>query len=380
MKIAIVHNFYRSNSPSGENNAVLAQIEVLSGAGHEVKLFATSSDGLEKSWFFKVEIAARVGLHVKDGLGLAEAINDFSPDVVHIHNLFPIISEQTLIGISAPKVATFHNFRSVCAGGTLSRKGGDCTSCLDHGTFEAIRHKCYRDSLIATLPLALATRDRGRTRPIFDKVKVAVALSEYARETIAQSFTGELGVTVIPNFSSKSLYFTNSINSYWVYVGRLSKEKGIIELLENWPRNEKLVIYGSGELESQVKDMSNQLPAVTYKGPLKHEDIHRELSKATGLIFPSICRENGPLIYLEALAVGLPVVAFHANVVAESIIADKSGEVFETWAEIPEKLKVITDSLSKYQRQALLASKTKYSSDAWLKKIEACYLAAVESL
>ncbi len=84
----MVHSFYSSAQPSGENTVVLNEVEALRRAGHEVALFAAHTDELEGEVFYKL----RSGMRVATGYGRnpLKAINEFSPDVVHVHNLFPL--------------------------------------------------------------------------------------------------------------------------------------------------------------------------------------------------------------------------------------------------------------------------------------------------
>ena len=86
IRIAMVHSFYSSAQPSGENTVVLNEVDALRRAGHEVALFAAHTDELEGEVFYKL----RAGLRVATGYGRnpLKAIRDFSPDVVHVHNLF----------------------------------------------------------------------------------------------------------------------------------------------------------------------------------------------------------------------------------------------------------------------------------------------------
>jgi hypothetical protein len=89
----MVHSFYSSAQPSGENTVVLNEVDALRRAGHEVALFAAHTDELEGEVFYKL----RSGMRVATGYGRnpLKAINDFSPDVVHVHNLFPNLRSLT---------------------------------------------------------------------------------------------------------------------------------------------------------------------------------------------------------------------------------------------------------------------------------------------
>ena len=77
--------------------------------------------------------------------------------MVHVHNTFPLFSPSVLRAayrLDLPVVATLHNFRLLCANAVLQRDGGPCESCIGKVPLAAVKHSCYRDSRVQTLPLA----------------------------------------------------------------------------------------------------------------------------------------------------------------------------------------------------------------------------------
>jgi len=153
MRIALVHSFYSSQQPSGENQVVVAQVDALREAGHEVLLVARYTDPAIQERGYSV----RAALGVATGFGPDPTadLRDFSPDVVHIHNLFPNFGTRWVSRWEGPLVATLHNYRPLCANGLLYRDGHNCTLCPEGDRLASMRYGCYRDSRIATLPLAL---------------------------------------------------------------------------------------------------------------------------------------------------------------------------------------------------------------------------------
>ncbi len=127
MRIALVHSFYRSDAPSGENVVVMLQAEALRTAGHEVLLVSRHTDEEMRSRLYDVRSAVRVATGV--GPDPTAQLRRFRPDVVHVHNLFPNFGERLLASWEGPLVATLHNFRPVCANALLFREGQVCTKC-----------------------------------------------------------------------------------------------------------------------------------------------------------------------------------------------------------------------------------------------------------
>ena len=245
-RVLLVHNFYGSSAPSGENGVFEAEKAMLENHGVRVETCTRHSDeirhppaagvfkrvcGLLKGAFCTVAnpFAARA---------LGKKIQAFRPDVVHFHNTFPLISPLAIRAAhrAGCKVAmTLHNYRTVCAAGIPMRGGKVCTDCFCGSVLPAIRHRCYRRSLLATLPLAL---NIALYRRCWAKwVDRFIALSEFQRgKMIACGFPAEK-VVVKPNFvrvdAAPVVPAAERANEI-LYVGRLSEEKGVFTLLEAW--------------------------------------------------------------------------------------------------------------------------------------------------
>src|SRR6478609_871260 len=160
MRILVVHNRYRSAQPSGENTAVDDAVELLRAAGATVHTAMTSSDGIAgRTALGLVGAAARVTWSPAGARLMAAAIESSRPDVIHVHNTFPLLSSSILWSARkqrVPVVYTLHNFRWLCANGLLLRNGGPCTECVGHSGVAGVVHRCYRHSAAATTPIVAA--------------------------------------------------------------------------------------------------------------------------------------------------------------------------------------------------------------------------------
>jgi hypothetical protein len=160
VKVLLVHNFYGSAAPSGENQVFEAEKALLQAHGHEVEEFARRSDEIRSQGVWGV---ARGALATPWNPWMTKAIKravtHFRPDVVHVHNTFPLISPGIFhaIGQRAARVLTLHNYRLFCPAAIPMRAGRVCTDCLDIcSPLPALQYGCYRGSRLATLPLALS--------------------------------------------------------------------------------------------------------------------------------------------------------------------------------------------------------------------------------
>jgi len=342
MKIAIVHSYYASRQPSGENLVVDAQARLLESAGHEVEVLAARTDELESEPWYRI----RSAINVATGFGPSPAarLTEFAPDVVHVHNLFPNWGTNWLNEWRGPVVATVHNFRPVCAAGTLFRDGQMCTLCPESGSVNAIRNACYRGSRIASVPLALQSWRGATGDAVLRRADRVVVLSERARDLYEGFGVSASRMSIVPNFVESAGFVPDQpAGQEWVYIGRLSKEKGVLSMIRHWPDDEVLTIYGDGPLRADVERLSDERGSINYCGPLLRHDVPGVLARARGLVFPSECAEGLPTVYIEALAAGRPVLARSGNSAADDVARAQTGIVFERAQDIKVALREIAE-------------------------------------
>ena len=369
MRIAVVHSFYSSAQPSGENRVVEDQVEALNEAGHHVDLIRQDTDALQ-SGFYAAKTA--VNLVIGSGFDPSEALVRFNPDVVHVHNLFPNFSMQWISKISAPTVVSLHNYRSVCSNGLLYRDGNICHECPDRGNHRSVVHGCYRDSRIATIPVALS---RGRNQQeLFAGAASIVTTSELSDQVIKRFVPLKLSTHVIPNFVAQvdSLPATLASPQKWIAMGRFTREKGFVELVSDWPDSENLLVVGDGELEGEIKAAAAG-KRIEFLSSVPREKLREILAQSFGMIFPSRWYESDPQVVAEAMRVGVPVVAFHVNTTAELVSASGSGVVYHDRASLEVALGSVVENRDAMSVAALGEFQRRWTKVAWLNKIEALY-------
>ncbi|WP_432676770.1 glycosyltransferase family 4 protein [Rhodococcus pyridinivorans] len=380
MLISVVHSFYSSDVPSGENAVVDSQIEALRNAGHDVELISKYTDSERDLRGYQARAALRAaGLSGPDP---SDQLNRLNPDIVHVHNLFPNWSTRWVSKWSARLVATLHNYRPICSAGILWRDGHDCEDCLTHGSFSAIRHKCYRDSTVATLPLAYSSRGSGSHYPILRDANTLVVLNTRAEEIFRRLARGPK-VELIPNFAAVGSSSADVVTENWVFVGRLTPEKGIPWLLRHWPRNKQLHIIGTGPLSSDVERAAAAEPErFRYLGQLDREHTQAKISSARGIVIPSLWSEGIPTVALEALQAGTPVIISERCSSAAQLTKQDAGKVFEI-DEDGASLVAALDKAEGLGRAMRAAAKCLYNSDfseaAWLTRMESTYARVIAS-
>ena len=365
----MVHSFYSSAQPSGENTVVLNEVDALRRAGHEVALFAAHTDELEGEVFYKL----RAGMRVATGYGRnpLKAINGFSPDVVHVHNLFPNYGRRWVESLEVPVVHTLHNYRPICANGLLFRDGEVCTRCPDGDGTAGLRFGCYRDSRLATLPLTIANYGGPTRDPLLRRADRLLVLTDLQKHLYVKTGVPPERLQVHPNFladEDAEPQGDASASSY-VAVGRLSPEKGIRRLAEVWPACVELGIIGDGPDRAAIEALGK--PNIRLYGQLTHTATLELVSRSQALIFPSLWFETFGLTALEAWACSTPVVSTPGNTV-EAMIRAHGGGIVSTWEELPDL--VASAAFTEDDRAgARRAFEEHYTEDAYLRRAESLY-------
>jgi glycosyltransferase involved in cell wall biosynthesis len=375
MRVALVHSFYRSDAPSGENVVVLRQAEALKSAGHEVLMVARHTDVEIKSRLYGPKSAIRVATGV--GPDPTRELNAFQPDVVHVHNLFPNFGERWLDSWNGPLVATLHNFRPICANGLLYRNGKVCTLCPDGDRWASLKHGCYRDSRVATMPLAIHNAGGiGRNR-LLSRADRIIVLSERGRTAYMEA--GDPGITakmvVIPNGIEDRSVSGRVTPRHWAFVGRLSSEKGIKEVIACWPRSERLRVVGGGPLEAELRSMNKV--GVTFEGQLRPDQVDEVLRCSWGLVFPSRWKEGFPTVIAEASMHGIPVLARAGSSGADFVEHTASGLVYHSELDLPTSLVAVRDRYDDMSGASRRAYLTNLSLVTWLRRLEQMYTSIV---
>jgi glycosyltransferase involved in cell wall biosynthesis len=323
MKVAIVHSRYRSAAPSGENAIVDEEAVLLRAAGHEVIAFERSSDTIAHLPLSRrAAVPAQSIWNPEVRRSLTELLHDERPDVVHVHNTFPMLSPAVLDAArdaGVPVVATLHNYKLLCASGDFFREGSPCHACAGGELAPALAHGCYRGSRAATLPIlaALAVhRERWRTL-----VSAYHLVSASQRRLLAglglpdeRVFVSHHGVPAPPPGGRRQHRVA--------YAGRLDAAKGAPLLMAGWdafraarPDSRlRLTIAGDGPLGDQVRSWAASRPEVDFLSALNRAGARDVLASSVAAVVPSAWEEAFGLTAVEAMAAGtVPLLAAHGS-------------------------------------------------------------------
>jgi glycosyltransferase involved in cell wall biosynthesis len=325
MRILFVHNAYQHRG--GEDSVVEAEIALLRSHGHTVETYFRSNDDV--SGMSSLALARNTLWSPRTPLDLSELIRRFKPDVIHVHNTFPLISPSLYWAAEragVPVVQTLHNFRLMCLNALFLREGKVCEDCMGHLPWRGVARACYRGSRAASGALAgMLTLHRG-LGTYRSKVARYIALNEFCRGKFIEGGLPAERVVVKPNFVDFDAPEPVP-RAGLLFVGRLSVEKGVTALAEAMALlpDVQLRVAGDGP-EAGLLD---GVAGVTRLGSLPGEAVRGEMSRAAALVVPSICFENFPRTIAEAFASGLPVIASRIGALADIVTDGKTGLLFE---------------------------------------------------
>jgi glycosyltransferase involved in cell wall biosynthesis len=316
VKVLVVHNRYRSEQPSGENNVVDAEVTLLAEGGHQVSLFERRSDDIASMPLpRKAAVPLMVPWNPAVRKELAARLRASRPDVVHIHNTFPLLSPSVVAACAdagVPAVATLHNYTMVCPPGTLHRDGRICTECVGGSPLPAVKHGCYRGSSAATIPMAasmVANRRRWWTG-----VSRFFCISAAQRDLLVSAGMPGERMAVKHNFVTDPGVRRTGDGSHVLFLGRITEEKGVGLLMRAWDRlggalGIPLVIAGTGPMQDDVATWAAGRSDVSYVGLRNKAECRALTADAVAVVAPSTWLEAFGLVVVEAMAAGVPTVA-----------------------------------------------------------------------
>ncbi|HET6530883.1 MAG TPA: glycosyltransferase family 4 protein [Actinoplanes sp.] len=313
MKVVVAHNRYREAIPSGENVIVDTEIAQLRAAGVEVLAFQRSSDSIAE-----LPAAQKALLPISPIYGraaqqdLARLLEEHRPDLLHLHNPYPLLSPwviRTAHAHGVPVVQTVHNYRQVCSSGLYFRDGHNCYDCRGKAIgWPAVRHRCYRGSSAQSVVLATALAVH---RPTWKSVDRFIALTDRIAEHLRDYGIPADRIVIKPN-GLPDPGEPDPLGDGFLYAARLSPEKGLALLLDAWRQHPdgalgRLRIAGDGELRPLAERAAAERADVTYLGILDRAGMAAARRGSSVVVAVPTWEDVLPTVILEAMAAGRPV-------------------------------------------------------------------------
>ena len=324
VRIIILHSRYRSGPMSGENRVVQDETRLLREAGHDVIAWTPSVP--PEAGNIRLVVAGLGAVWSAEASSQLRGLLRSKPaDVVHVHNLFPALSPsvlRTAAAEGASIVATLHNYRLLCLPATFLRDGRPCEDCLGRVPWPGVLHRCYRSSVTASTALATSLTLHRALRT-FSRVAAYLAVSEFVRTKHIQAGFEAERIRVKPNFAWPTVRRSGP-GDYFLYLGRLSQEKGVENLLQAWGGSKsQLLVVGDGpdryQLERSASDNTR------FMQPVSATRAAELIRGARALVLPSTGYDAAPRSVQESYAAGVPIIASRTGGLPELVQDGRSG-------------------------------------------------------
>ena len=404
MKVLLVNKFHWLKGGSEKYYFELGQL--LKEHGYEVAYFSMKNDknvitGDKEYFVDEIDLNNSSKLKALDVIysktnykKMMNAIKDFKPDVIHVNNFQRQLSSSIIRAANdsnVPVVFTAHDVQAICPAITMMDNNKCvCELCMHGKYYNCIKKSCNKGSKAKSIIGAIEGYYYRYKKIYTDKIKYIITPSEFYRTKFIDDGINPNKIEAIHNFIIASDYDVETeIGDYALYFGRLSKEKGINNLIEAFKKCKtgKLYIAGDGpekeNIEKFIKD-NNLSKKVKLLGFLNKEQVTEYVRKARFIVVPSIWYENCPYSVMETLAIGKPVIGADIAGIPELVINNENGFVYkyDDIYELSEKMDNLfkNDKLvNKFSKNAKELSK-KYDKEEYYKKINKIYQKVIKDV
>lgn len=397
MRILLVNKFFYRKG--GAETYFFALAEGLKSLGHDVAFFSMQHPNNEPTYWSKYFVSRKeyVG-KIPPAQQLKEAatliysfeakrkfellLEEFKPDVIHLNNVhrqltLSILDAPYLKEHHIPVVYTAHDHILLCPAYTMVNGNGRvCDLCLDRHFRHAVENTCIKESRAKSI-LAMMEAEFLKIHKSYDKIDLIIAPSTYMKKKLEEG--GYIGrVVALQNFLPESQMFLSrkAANThkfedealgqrpYFLFFGRLSKEKGILTLIKAFlqatgllhqtfkapsafskvpecvggessylPSDWDLHIVGDGPERHTIEQLIQQAGVeaqsrIKLLGYKSGEDLQVEVGNARFNVLSSECRENMPYSGLESLSTQTPLIGANIGGIPELILEGKTGYIF----------------------------------------------------
>ena len=385
MRVFQVYNEQRSRF-GGEPAVVDATTRVLAQNGHESQLVMKSSRVLENSIIKRMNAFWGGVYNTFAFREMRRLLEKDRPDVVHVHSVYPMFSPSVLVACrraGVPVVMTVHSHILTCPTWYHLHKGRVCEDCIGGHEFRCILKNC-RNNLLESTAYALRSSVSRRFRLFHENVSMLIVQTPFAREKLLQAGFRVDQIAVIPNPTSiREEIIGRSAGEYVAFAGRISQEKGVDTLLAAASRMPDIPfkIAGDGPVLSEM--MARSPRNVEFVGRLGSDDLLAFYRRSRVLVVPSLCLELFGLVAVEAMALGVPVIASRIGGLPYVVEDGVTGSLFE-----PGNPEALTQQVCRLWRDTQLCHRMgiaghqkvmrEYTEDTYFLNLMAVYQATIQ--
>lgn len=398
MKILMVNKFHYLKG--GSEKYYFDLVKLLEENGHEVAFFSMENENNIKTTnkeYFVEEIdlnsnnklkALEVIYSRRNKKKMEEALEEFKPDIVHLNNFQRQLSASIIKPIkkrNIPIVFTAHDVQAICpAIIMLDSNKNICEDCMYGKYVNCIRKKCIKNSSLKSLLGAMEGK-YYRIKNIYKKkIDYIITPSEFYKTKLIEDGIKEEKIKALHNFIDIEQYnIETRDDGYALYFGRLSKEKGILNLITAFSKTKigKLYIAGEGEEKENIENLirKNDLEdRVQLLGFLNSDKMKEYISKSRFVVVPSVWYENCPYSVIETLAIGKPIIGANIAGIPELVQDNVNGFTFQynNTSELAKKIEELFNNdllVEKFSKQSKKICEKCYSKEVYYHEIMKIY-------
>jgi glycosyltransferase involved in cell wall biosynthesis len=353
MTVCMVNTFHYRRG--GDSSYVLGLQDELASRGTNVASFAMRhADSLPSKFseFFADEIdyprlrakggvrgafeVVRKAVYNRQARASLARLLDSEPcRLAHVHTVMHHLTASVVLELYArelPVIWTLHDLKSVCPTTHFLREGKACEACNGGRFYNALRYRCKRKNVGASA-IVTAELYLHRLWKVYERADLILAPSRFLRDKVIEAGLKPRRIEVLPNFiRAKDIEVSAGEGDYVLYVGRITPEKGVGTLARACAAaGVPLRIVGDGDLlphlvkEAAQKGWTN----ISWEGYRFGAELDALFQGARIVAVPSECRENCPMVVLEAMARGKPVLGSRLGGLIEILEDRGTGELVE---------------------------------------------------
>lgn len=282
---------------------------------------------------------------------IAQVLDLYKPDIVHIHNYNFQITPSILPEIKKrgiPIVQTVHDSKMVCPNYRLYniRKNSVCTKCVTGSFINCTLDRCFDGSFFRSLLASIESTLYHQLDYYNKYIDTFIIPSNFMGNLVKNKITAKK-IKIIPNFVDIQIPENNKApQSEFLFYGRIINEKGVFELFEIFKDlNFQLNIIGTGPDQQKLKNLIATYDNIHYIGAKYNEELFSYVQNASYVIQPAKGHENCPMTVLESFALGVPVIGANHSGFKELISEGETGYLldFTNTTKSQERLKEIVN-------------------------------------
>jgi len=383
-KILIVNKFYYNRG--GDCIYSINLEKILIEAGYDVAFFSMSyPKNFESKWseYWVSEFSAKKFMRPfgdrETKIKFTKLLDDFKPDIVHLNNIHtqisPIIAE--LARSRGMKVVwTLHDYKLICPSYLcLNGKGEICEKCFDGKKNYCTANRCIKNKWLYSFVGQKEAEKWNRER-LEKCTDIFICPSNFLKQKMIQSRFSENKLKVLHNFVNIPESCKSSLKNYYLYVGRLSREKGMLTLCSVASKLPyKLKIIGSGQIERELREKYKDCEQIKFLGRKSHNEVLEIMTNARFTVCPSEWYENNPLAVMENLSLNVPVLGASIGGIPELIEQGVNGELFDSGNEkdLKNKIEYMMNNEYKFDKSQIVE---KFRKEKHLESLVKIYEAA----